>query len=431
MSAIWSGALAQDGTRIHRHKLYDAKYDLEDKQKIKRRRFIVDVDSTGIAVHGWDDCFVKIKLRAKTDNLTFYKEGMTNGYPSVQFGNDNFIYHTYVPTSGGVEFDLILLKKPADGKNYFDFDVETKGVRLNYQPPLTQEQIDRGVIRPDSVVGSYSICRLSGANNHINLTTGEEVYYGTGKFGHIYRPKAWGANGDTVWVTMQFNPDRTKMRLIVDSTWLANAVLPVVIDPFIGNTVSGGSAEGQIDYEHNIQRQFTSTPGEGTITSATTFVYLTQVQGTNEWVIHAYTDPDAGTCASMVHLSTSSTATVTSTDTQNEQQVSMSGSFAAATPYVVVWQGNDSNNRMRYRFDAAGFGDECELADTDFSAPATLTGCGCASSQDMSVYITYTVAGGADRPSRRRKIIQKMLGAYNAEESFMADSYLAMPLSCQ
>ena len=47
--------------------------------------------------------------------------------------------------NGGFEFEWILPKKPAS--NVLSTTIQTKGLNFFYQPPLTQEEIDKGCIR--------------------------------------------------------------------------------------------------------------------------------------------------------------------------------------------------------------------------------------------------------------------------------------------
>ncbi len=398
-------AAAQDGLHVNRHKFYDTTR-VEDFQKIKRRRLTADVDSTGIALYAWgNECYLKINLLDRMlINVNFYEQGTRNGRPYIKYGNNRYRFRMYINKGGNFEFDAIIRSRSANGRYRIPFNIDTKGLRITYQPELTAEEIAMNAVRPDSVVGSYSIYRIAGGNNHIDPSTGAGVYYGTGKMGHLYRPRAWDAAGDTVWGFVEFNKALTRMAIGVDSTWMANAVYPVTIDPTLGKTASGASATAINDYEHNIQYNFTATPGAGTITTAHAYTYVTSGGSTEEWVVHVYTDPDAGDCTTTDFLATSSTRTVTNTNTDTLLNIGMSGTLAAATAYVVVWQGHTSDGRLRYRYDAAGFAEECELADTDLVGPSDMTGCGCASSQDHSTYITYTADGAAADISYVRRI---------------------------
>ncbi|GAJ08531.1 unnamed protein product, partial [marine sediment metagenome] len=74
---------------------------------------------------------------------------------------------------GGFEFEIVLKEKPAT--NQIVLDIQARGLRFSYQPPLTQQEIDRGADRPDNVVGSYAVYHATKKNNQ----------YMTGKAFHM------------------------------------------------------------------------------------------------------------------------------------------------------------------------------------------------------------------------------------------------------
>lgn len=152
---------------------------------------------------------------------------------------------------GGYEFDLELLEKPKTNK--FEFSLVDKGVRYYYQPPLTEihEQKPGWIVTPTEVidpegtvvhktsenaVGSYAVYMLENKKTY----KGGKLY-GTGKVGHIYRPKVWDANNDTVWGDLEIIESETGKKLIVtvSQDFLDNAVYPVVVDPTFGYTTAG------------------------------------------------------------------------------------------------------------------------------------------------------------------------------------------------
>lgn len=238
--------VAQDGTRIHRYKHFDTT-KIEDFQKVKSRRLTTDINAAGIFVKAWDECFFKINLLQRMAiNVDFYQESIVNGQPAFKYGNDKFRFRMYVTEYGAFEFDAIIRKRPANGKYYFPFNIESKGLTFWFQPPLTQAEIDDGDFRPDSVVNSYAVYHSSRDNNKriINGTDTTFENYETGKAFHVYRPKIWDAAGDTVWGFVEIDTLLGKMTIGPDPTWAANADLPIYVDPTFGFSTKGGTASG-------------------------------------------------------------------------------------------------------------------------------------------------------------------------------------------
>ena len=117
----------------------------------------------------------------------------------------------------GCRFEIGLLSAPAT--NTLDFSVNRKGVSLLFQPPLTQGEIDGGIIRPINVEHSIAVyC----PNKHNE--------YQTGKICHIYRPRlqdssvipqrGWGR-----WSVI----DQNTVRLTIPQVVLDNANYPLRI----------------------------------------------------------------------------------------------------------------------------------------------------------------------------------------------------------
>ncbi|MCK4528013.1 hypothetical protein KAW18_11645 [candidate division WOR-3 bacterium] len=132
------------------------------------------------------------------------------------------------------EFEVILDEKPQS--NVINISIETKGLDFFYQPPLTQEEIDDGHIRPDDVVGSYAVHHSTKKGNYVGGNN-----YRAGKFCHIYRPYATDANGLKVWCDLHISND---MQIAIPHEFLDKAVYPITIDPTFGVNPSspGGTA---------------------------------------------------------------------------------------------------------------------------------------------------------------------------------------------
>lgn len=230
---------AQDGNRIHRHKHYDTTL-VEDFQKIRRRRLTTDVDSTGFAMYAWgDECFFKVQLRESGSRMNHYETGELNGFPYVEYGDNNLWYKMYMTEYGAFEYDAIIRKKPGGGRHSLTFGIETQGLRFCYQDTLSDiDKLD--AYRPDSVIGSYAVYHSTRQGNVIQPNGVFEEYM-TGKACHIFRPRAWDASGDTVWGFIEIDTVLDSVTIGVDPTWIANANYPVTIDPTFGFTGVGGT----------------------------------------------------------------------------------------------------------------------------------------------------------------------------------------------
>jgi hypothetical protein len=62
----------------------------------------------------------------------------------------------FLKDDGNLEWEITLSEPPSERLTYH---IDTKGFTCHYQPPLTDEEILRGLYRPDSVAGSYAFYR--------------------------------------------------------------------------------------------------------------------------------------------------------------------------------------------------------------------------------------------------------------------------------
>jgi len=135
-------------------------------------------------------------------------------------------------TANGVEFDVVLNKKPAfenDEEMYFTtYTVENaEQYQFWYQPPMTDEEIADGYSRPDDIVGSYAVYKKDDAFNE------------TGKVMHIYRPRIEDANGDWVYGNLRYEDGMLEVATPIE--FLEKAKYPVRIDPTLGYTTVGAT----------------------------------------------------------------------------------------------------------------------------------------------------------------------------------------------
>ncbi len=132
--------------------------------------------------------------------------------------------HIY-PIHQGTEMEVILHRRPKS--NRFVFQVrQTLGLNFDKQPGAC-------LARPENIVDSFAIY-CDKRNNE----------YGTGKIGHIFRAEARDSTGHSVWCDMEYRG--SQLTVIVPWEFLNDATLPIVVDPTLGYTTVGGTADGGV-----------------------------------------------------------------------------------------------------------------------------------------------------------------------------------------
>jgi len=134
---------------------------------------------------------------------------------------------------GGARFELVLKKKRPAMSNSIVFPIISKNLRFAYQPFLSQQEINEGIIRPLNVEGSYAVYHLSKKNNQ----------YMTGKAFHLFRPIAEDSLGVKVWcaITVDSAINPTSLTITIPQQFLDDATYPITIDPDFGEQAIGGS----------------------------------------------------------------------------------------------------------------------------------------------------------------------------------------------
>lgn len=223
-----------------------AKYDILNEtlfQAVKEDP--ADVISVEIGDSKQPDFKPQVKIMRWDNEVNFSMRAEEHPDATVEFEGDVIKYitpdyevHQYdkpdASDEGGFEFEWILKTIPSS--NVLSATIQTKGLTFHKQLPLTNEQIADGDFRPEDVINSYVIYHDSKAGNFVG---GKE--YRAGKFGEIKRPKATDANGDWTWCDPDIDEVAGKIYVTVPPKWLANAALPVVVDPTFGYTTLGAS----------------------------------------------------------------------------------------------------------------------------------------------------------------------------------------------
>jgi len=188
-----------------------------------------------VKIMRWDN-EVNFSMRAEE------KEGATveEKDGKIQYVTPEYEVHMYdkpdASEDGGFEFEWVLPKKPAS--NVLTATIQTKGLNFFYQPELTQEEIDRGDLRPENIIGSYAVYHQS--KGGMNRADGME--YKTGKTFHIYRPKVKDANGNEVWGVLSIDEQSGLLTVTIEQAWLDGSAYPVMVDPTFGFTSIGASS---------------------------------------------------------------------------------------------------------------------------------------------------------------------------------------------
>jgi len=176
------------------------------------------------------------KIVVEKDKIKYIKNKVeVHSYPIGELGKEGSEY----------EFEVILKEKPASNK--LEFTIETKGLKFEYQPELTQEEINRGRSRPENVIGSYAVFHESKSGNYLG---GQN--YRAGKAFHIYRPKIIDSKGNWVWGELNINVAKKLQTVTIPQNFLDKAVYPIrhASGETIGYTSIGASLEAaSADYK--------------------------------------------------------------------------------------------------------------------------------------------------------------------------------------
>lgn len=158
---------------------------------------------------------------------------------------------------GGYEFEVHLPEKPKSNVIELTMNIP-KDLEFYYQPPLTKEEITRGCIRPDNVIGSYAVYHSNKKDDYSRMG-GQN--YKTGKAFHIYRPDAVDAKGDKIWCDLNIDVNNQIATITIPQEWLNNAVYPIIIDPTFGYTKKGNTYEVMsLSYEDRIWSSKITSP---------------------------------------------------------------------------------------------------------------------------------------------------------------------------
>lgn len=292
---------------------------------------------------------------------------------TIEWSKDNVIARFYekpdIAEDGGFEFEIQYAQKPVS--NITEFSIQTKNLVFYRIGELTEFEKSRGAYRPENIVNSVAVYHRYRKHNWI------DKHYRTGKFCHIFRPKAIDKDGNWVWCDLVINERNNQLWVITPQKFLDTAAYPVIIDPEIGYTSIGGTQDGPVTTDTSVGTKFTGAAGNAT--SGT--MYGRSASGTPGFSIGVYDDnanePDAFLFDAVGSLTTS-------------DGWRTSGAISESVSAIDYWLLRMVNATWYGYYDAVA-------ADAAFIFPVTYptwpnpAGAGTFTDYLFSVYLTYDV----------------------------------------
>jgi len=358
-----------------------------------------------IKIQRWDN-EVNTSIRLKDDGLE--PETVTTDKDKIIWSKGAKEVHFYdlavdeKNPEGGYEVEVVLKERPET--NVIEFTIQTKDLNFFYQPPLTQEEIDRGDFRPENVVGSYAVYHKT--RGGLNDSAGME--YKVGKAFHIYRPKVIDAKGNGIWGELNVDTVSGLLTVTIDNKWLDKAAYPVIVDPTFGYTTASTTGYGYIAvvsgggvYNNYITGSSFSLSENGSLTSITAFIGVSNLgmDATCKFGIYDSDKVYKGATQS------GDTADITFPAGQWVTRNFASALYLPAGTYWIVALGDSTyvgwgtNVRLFYATGAAGQGgQEARATSYTFSDPYNPS----TASHKYDIYATYTAGGGGTEVNSSR-----------------------------
>ncbi len=228
---------------------------------------------------------------------------------------------------GGFEFEIILNKDPRPTKTgdyNIILNIETKGLKFYYQPPLNQENQEEGItctettcwdkdgnvvtFRPENVVGSYAVYHKT--QDKLFKTEEEAEKYKAGKAFHIYRPKITDAIGNWDWEEQTIDVENGTITITIPQDFLDNAVYPIRSTGETFGYEIGGDSTAYIG--SFIRGSWFSCPESGTansisfcLTCTATKNYACGIYKRSDYSYHANTPEESITAKTKVYVTIS------------------------------------------------------------------------------------------------------------------------------
>lgn len=165
---------------------------------------------------------------------------------TIKYITPEYEIHQYekknVGEYSGSEFEWLIPQKPVDNNkspNWYVLSASlmSKNLSFHKQFGASEEDVRKGIPNPENVIGSYAVYYTE----KVGLVNSGYQDYKTGKFAHIYRPKAIDVMGHEVWCELVINQEKNLLEVHVPWSFLKEAVYPVLVDPTLGYTSIGAN----------------------------------------------------------------------------------------------------------------------------------------------------------------------------------------------
>lgn len=158
----------------------------------------------------------------------------------------------------GTEIEIIISKLPVDLRwtipiRYSDnIDIAYQNKVSEYTGGELEDYLLGITHRPPPIEGSYRLRHeFKGGIN-----VGGDRIYETGKIGHLLRPTAVDATGDTLWLDQLISGYDWDIDGTADLEWWGKAVYPVTIGPTIGDNTTGASTYTSVAHAVGFKVQY-------------------------------------------------------------------------------------------------------------------------------------------------------------------------------
>lgn len=298
------------------------------------------------------------------------------------------------------EWEIILNKKP--DTHIFQYQLESDGLTFYFQDSI--DVANPYFEQPDSVRYSYAAYHSYKRDNRISINNNDTTYanYGTGKAFHLYRPRVWDSDGDTVWAKLSIDTIGHFLSINVADSFLNMASYPVTIDPTFGYTTAGASFSNPGNL--SLQVNYTDEVLTGTAMLDSGFIHAKKLAplGSPMVKVNCYNKSALFSTDSLVSSTSQFEVTLTNFAWFGSP---ISGNLQDGISYMSSFHSDDGygGSLLRFSYDFADSSSVKVISLSDMTAPATLNGASY-SNLRYSCYITYVV--NQSESSFRRRIKQ-------------------------
>jgi len=308
------------------------------------------------------------------------------GISELRLSNGDIENRLYLKSSNAFEWEIVLSEKPESNK--LAYKIELDNLRFYYQDPDTFEAHKNEWDFNDNIPGSYAVYYSAGKHNR----------YKTGKAFHIYRPRAWNNDGDTVWCNLDIDTSARTLAISIPQGFLDSTGYPVIVDPTFGCTYKGGTGVGMgaSNFRHLVNYN-DYADADGSMQTAYICGYKNSQSAvcTTSVVAYSYSN----TLSECQKISTSNKIEISkfavSPDSAAWHSAPIFGTLEDDEDYIVSWQGKESCDYcLRICADYTGIWGYERCADySDWGTNDDLSGY-LSNGYIHSVYVEYDDGGG-------------------------------------